>query len=67
MIRLLQNVSDKVLTRVKKQSCFHDLSWPSDDKVLVFKKLLGRISSTAKHRWANKEDEEEKQNKEEEN
>jgi len=30
------------------------------------KKLLGKISSTAKYGWANKEDEEEKQDKEEE-
>jgi len=39
----------------------------SDENVLVFKKLLGKISSTAKYRWANKEDEEEKQDKVEEN
>jgi len=37
------------------------------ENVLVIKKLLGKISSTAKYRWANKEDEEEKQDKEEEN
>lgn len=35
--------------------------------VLSNTKLLGKISSTAKYRWANKEDEEEKQDKEEEN
>jgi len=33
---------------------------------LVFKKLLGKISSTAKYIWANKDDEEEKLDKEEE-
>jgi len=48
-------------------SCFHILSWrdenyESDENVLVFKKLLGKISST-KYRWANKEDEKEKQDK----
>jgi len=31
------------------------------------KKLLGKISPTAKYRWATKEDEEEKQDKKEEN
>jgi len=36
-------------------------------KMSCFSKLLGKISSTAKYRWANKEDEEEKQDKEEEN
>jgi len=35
-------------------------------KVLVFKKLLGKISSTTKYRCENKDDEEEKQDKEEE-
>jgi len=39
----------------------------SDVNVLVFKKLQGKFSSTAKYRLANKEDEEEKQDKEEEN
>ncbi len=34
--------------------------------LLSNKKLLGKISSTAKYRWANKEDEEEKQDEEEE-
>jgi len=56
-------------------SCFHILPWPSwlffitlkDEYVLVFKKLPEKISSTAKYRRANKEDEEEKQDKEEEN
>jgi len=38
------------------------MSWFSKKK----KKLLGKISSTAKYGWANKEDEEEKQDKEEE-
>jgi len=38
------------------------ISWFSKKK-----KLLGKISSAAKYRWANKKDEEEKQDKEEEN
>ena len=33
--------------------------------LLSNKKLLGKISSTAKYKWANKEDEEEKQDEEE--
>jgi len=45
-----------VFYKVMKMSC-------------LFKKknILGKISSTAKYRWVNKEDEEEKQDKEEEN
>jgi len=45
-------------------SCFHVLSWPPGlffyyENVLVFKKLLGKISSTEKYRLTKKEDEEE--------
>ncbi len=41
-------------------------SLPFHAYLLSNKKLLGKISSTAKYRWANKEDEEEQQDEEEE-
>ncbi len=46
---------------------FKDTSYKNFHAYLLSnKKLLGKISSTAKYRWANKEDEEEKQDEEEE-